>query len=266
MTHIEYPQGLINEARKFGVHLGNGEKIENEKDALLFLSNELNPESSVGNEDVFGGFSFKKLGRGIWKGAKSVVDNPIVNTVTPLGLIVGKGPMAELGKKYAPGYKELVGASNLVGKTVGKSIGFIPGKVNLKSSAKGIAAIAQQPAVTSFAIGKGISVKSAMAGADKLLGDNRIQNSVQIIRNTKALASLGDPAAKRGLATLNAVAKIRVARKIPPGKKSLPVKASIKIPLQAKTKQQVFALASNKIVNKESKGWWVQLLHWLEIK
>lgn len=95
----------------------------------------------------------------------------------------------------------------------------------------------------------GVSLGAAMAAGDKVLGGLKPAERKKIISNTKALASLGDPDAKRGLMILNTVNQIRVQKKTPEGKRAVPKPA---VPLKqtqvfrAVTQPQVYRLATLK--------------------
>lgn len=104
--------------------------------------------------------------------------------------------------------------------------------------------------IVAFVVPKKISIAQAMGGADKLLGDVRIKNTASVITATKALAALGDPAAKRGLATITAVSTIRTTKKTPPGKPAIPMTKPINTKVLTKkyTKATVFNLAQKKLV------------------
>ena len=289
MAHVEYPQAVIQAAKELGVQLGTGEDYD-PSEALETLGDEVqlaareagihgdvNELRFAGDSD-FGGFSFKKLGRGIGKIAKKtvkvagkVVDNPVLQVVAPgISNMVGKGPMVELGKKFAPpqiskamsvGQKAISGGL----KTVGKVTKLAPTQV--KSA---VAKTVTAKGVTSFGVTANGSVKAAMSAADRLLGDGKINNSALVVRNTKALAALGDPAAKRGLAVLNAVATIRTVKKAPPGKAVVPpVKA--KTPVVQKTsvaKVQTLAktTAAKKAADKKNQTWVQKVLGWFGLE
>src|SRR5262245_56026575 len=137
MAHVEYPQAIIDEARRMGVQLGSGEEYD-PSDALETLGQEMQVSASMHGdvsglrfageelvdigEDDFGGFSFKKLARGIGRAAKGAVkgvgkvvrSKPFQYAMPGVAAMVGKGPMVELGKKFAPG--PLKGALNIGAK------------------------------------------------------------------------------------------------------------------------------------------------------
>lgn len=105
----------------------------------------------------------------------------------------------------------------------------------------------------------GVSLGAAMAAGDKVLGGMKPAERKKIISNTKALAAVGDPDAKRGMMVLNTVHKIRVEKKIPDGKRAIPKPAQ---PVKAAqvfkmvSQPQVYKLAAvkhAKVVNKASK-------------
>ncbi len=261
-VRIEYPTALIDEVKKLGVQLGTGIDLEDPGDAVYGLSQEL----KMAEQANFGGFSLKKLGRGIGKIGKAVVNNKVIQVVNPaVALTVGKGPMAQLGKKFAPGYadavKKVEGAARVAKAQVNKLT--VPKSIAIKSG----------PAVASFAVPANMNLKAALAGADKLLGDPKLGNSTALVRNTKALAALGDPAAKRGVAVLTAAAAVRAAKKAPVGKAAVPkppTPVNAKALTQVKTKAQVNALAiktnAAKAADAKTSSWFVRMMKWLGIQ
>jgi hypothetical protein len=91
-------------------------------------------------------------------------------------------------------------------------------------------------------------VQSVMAAADRLLGDPKISNARAVIRNTQALAALGDPAAKRGLVALQAVGNIRAQKGAQPGQKVIHGKAAPPRAVTAKrTPAQVRRMAAKTV-------------------
>lgn len=111
-----------------------------------------------------------------------------------------------------------------------------------------------------------IKPAAAMAAADRLLGDPKIGNAQAVIRNTTALAALGDPSAKRGLTILQAVGTIRAKLQAKPGQKVIPAKAT---PARAvtiqRTSAQVKRLATKtaaKPVSKQNPGIIKKVLRW----
>lgn len=106
---------------------------------------------------------------------------------------------------------------------VKKAVGTV--KTNVTATAGGNAPGIINGQAVAFAVSPIMSVKTAMAAADRLLGDPKIANAANIVKNTKALAALGDPAAKRGLVALQAVGNIRAQTGAPAGKKVIQAKA-----------------------------------------
>src|ERR1700704_4712205 len=110
MIQLKNPDSLVKELEKYGVTLHSHIEFD-PKSSLMEVKAQFNGEeySPMGAEADFGGifghFSFKKLGRSLGKIGKAITRNKILGVVLPgVGLTVGQGPMAELGKKYAPGY------------------------------------------------------------------------------------------------------------------------------------------------------------------
>lgn len=319
MAHIEYPSAVIKAAQELGVELGSGEDYD-PSEALETLGAELqlqvqahihgdltpvrwgdNPDDPFAYEDLAEysdfGFSLKKLSRGIKKAARGVVkvagkvvNNPIVGLALPMvPAAIGKGPMVELGKKFAPapiakalsvGQKAITGGLKTVGKLTGVSaakkpaVAHLPASPVSKITAQAINSAIKKtvtPAgIVSFGVPSTGNVKAAMSQADRLLGDPKVNNAALVVRNTKALAALGDPSAKRGLSVLNAVATIRVAKKTVPGKAAVP-QLKIKTPVvQKTTPAKITALVKTTAVKKTidtKKQTWVQkVLGWFGLQ
>lgn len=110
--------------------------------------------------------------------------------------------------------------------------------------------------VVSFAVKSPMQpVQSVMAAADRLLGDPKIANAQAVIRNTQALAALGDPAAKRGLVALQAVGNIRAQKGAAPGQKVIQAKAASPRSVTAKrTPAQVRRMAAKTVAKPAVKG------------
>lgn len=308
MAHVEYSQALIDEARRMGVQLGSGEDYD-PSDALETLGAEMQVSASMhgdvaglrfagelvdigcfGEDSDFGGFSFKKLARGIGKGLKKVVRNPVVQVLNPAAAIAvhtsskalgGKGTIkGPLGKVVDAGTSVVasrVNVASVIGKSpmaaLGKSVGSIAKavpKVVPKAVVASVKKTVAPRGVLSFGIGANANVKASMAAADRLLGDPKIANAALVVRNTQALAALGDPAAKRGLQVLTAVGTIRKTKQAPPGKAVVP-KTPIKQPVvQATSPARVTALAqataAKKAADAANKTWVEKLLGWFGLE
>lgn len=112
-------------------------------------------------------------------------------------------------------------------KKLGRSLAGLVKKRVTKVASKGTASAIVKGSAVAFGLrSKKVTPAAAMAAADRLLGDPKIANAQAVVRNTHALAALGDPAAKRGLAVLQAVGNIRTAKNAPPGKKVIPAPAA----------------------------------------
>lgn len=115
-----------------------------------------------------------------------------------------------------------------------------------------------------------ITPKAAMAAADKLLGDPKIANAQAVIRNTHALAALGDPAAKRGLVVLQAVGNIRAAKGAQPGQKVIPAASvNTRAVTIKRTPAQVRRMATKTTATAsthKTPGLWKRVLSWLGVK
>ncbi len=305
MAHIEYPQVLIDEAQRAGVQLGSGEDYD-PSDALELLGQEMQVSATmhgdlrglrfagelvdIGDESSdFGGFSFKKLARGIGKGFKKVVKNPVVQAMNPALAITahtsskavgGKGVIrGRAGKLVDAGTSVVMSKVNLgkvIGKSpmsaLGKASGAIRASGNMipKTMASAVKKTVRPFGVVSFGIKPNANVRAAMSAADRLLGDPKVNNAALVVRNTQALAALGDPAAKRGLQVLSAVGTIRVAKKAPPGKAVVP-KVAVKTPVvQTTSPARVTALAqataAKKAADAANKNWVEKLLGWFGLE
>lgn len=270
---ITYPPGLQAAAAELGVILPKSEKFT-ARNELIELSEDFS--SMHGDDDSdFGGFSFKKLGRGIGKigkgigkGIGKIAKNPIAQALNPALAITahttskalgGKGVIkGPLGKIVDAGTNvATAGGMGALGKKFGP---VVTGLVKKTGIANGHA--------VAFAIpSPHINIKQAMAGADKLLGDPNVKNAAAVVRNTKAFAALGDPSAKRGLAVLTAVGHIRLAAATPAGKKAIPTPLLIK-PTALTVKKAapaVRALAVKKVATAPKKHWWNKVVEWFKV-
>lgn len=301
MAHIEHSQAVIEAAKQLGVQLGSGEDFD-PSDALQTLGDELtsfagdltpvkwndDPDDPFAGEDDpwetadFGGFSFKKLGRGIVKGIKKVARNPIVQVLNPAlaisahttnkalgGKAIIKGPLGRVVDAGSAGVMKIVPMGNAMGE-LGKKAAGVTKMLPIKQAAAAIKSTANVRGVVSFGVPSNGNVKSAMASADRLLGSRDINNAALVVRNTKALAALGDPAAKRGLSVLSATASIRVAKKAPPGKAVIPRPAT-KTPVVQKTsinqvKLLAEATAKKKALDEKNRTWVQKLLGWFGLE
>lgn len=148
-----------------------------------------------------------------------------------------------------------------------------PLKVNVKQSIVGLGkGIATGVSIASFVVpgvgpiigGAGIA---ALGAADKLLSDPRVKNAAAVVKNTRALASLGSIPAQRGAATLAAAAQIRAKLGTPVGKAAIPlnttaqraaVAAMIPKTVAKVTPSQVKQLAVKAVAKKP--GFWTRVL------
>lgn len=111
-----------------------------------------------------------------------------------------------------------------------------------------------------------ITPKAAMAAADRLLGDTKIANAQAVIRNTHALAALGDPAARRGLVILQAVGNIRAAKSAQPGQHVIPIvkTQSLRAVTIKRTPAQVRRMATKTPVTAKTPSLWKRVLTWIK--
>lgn len=308
MAHIEYPDALIEEARKYGVQLGSGDEYD-PSDALETLGAELQETASMNgdvgrlrfagdleemlDESADFGFSFKKLGRGIGRGLKKIVKNPVVQVLNPAAAIAvhtsskalgGKGTIrGPIGKVVDAGTSVVMSRANVasvigknplsqLGKSVAKQVKSVAPYVPPQVAQSAVKKTITPTGVISFGIKPTANIKSAMSAADRLLGDRKIANSALVVRNTKALAALGDPSAKRGLAVLNAVGTIRAAKKIPAGKPAVAKAPVTSLVVQKTSPAKVVSLAkttvAKKAADKAKEPWYQKVLGWfgLEVK
>lgn len=292
MAHVEYPQALVDEVRKLGVQLGTGEDYD-PSEALETLGQEVQAITNanvhgdvssirIAGDADFGGFSLKKIGRGIGKIAKGaakgvgkVVNNKVFQYAVPgVAAMAGKGPMVELGKKFAPKplQKGLSIGAKVNAKLFDAATGSGKKKLTPQNVIRSVAKTVSAKGVTSFGIPASGNIKASMAAADRLLGDRNVNNAAAVVRNTKALAALGDANAKRGLAVLNAVATVRTVKKAPAGKAVVP-KTTVKTPVVqrtsvAKVNTLAKATVAKKQADKKNQTWVAKVLGWfgLEVK
>lgn len=138
---------------------------------------------------------------------------------------------------------------------------------SLKGLAKGIAigTAAVSMAVPGVNVLTGSAVAGALAAGDKLLGSKNIKNAGRVISNTKALASLGDPGAKRAAVVLGTVSQIRQAKGAQPGQRAIPFagKVQTKPYVQYVPKTYANSLAVKRIeqvkLDPKRKSFWVRL-------
>ncbi len=244
---LEYPIGLADAAKTLGVRLGTGVAID-ERSALMHLHSHMGGDI-FGAEDTFG-FSL----------------NPL--------------------KVFKPVKKKLAAKLNVKAQTTGGkeaavNLNRAAVKPDLKKTAEGLkGAMKVIGPIAMFAIPGigpivGTAAFAAMASADKLLSDPKVTNAAAVIKNTQAMAALGDVAAQRGAAVLAATAKIRVAKKTPPGQPAIPVTTPAQktavakaIPKTAvkKSPAEVKALATKKLIEAKSQGWFTKFLGWFGLK
>jgi hypothetical protein len=112
---------------------------------------------------------------------------------------------------------------------------------------------------------------TALATADRLLGDLSITNAQDIIMNTQALAAMGDEASMRGAAVISAAAQARIKVGAKPGKAIIPIDtaakaATVNDAAKKTVKVTTPAELEGLMANAENKGWFTKLLIWLGIK
>lgn len=140
-----------------------------------------------------------------------------------------QGPLLDLAEDLSPGADADFGFS--LGSMV-KKMAQAPKKIVSAAIKKappkvaGGAVKVKAPVTVAFGIkSSAMPMQKAMAAADKLLRDPNIANAKTVVKNTQALAALGDPAAKRGIITLQAVSAIRTQKNAKPGQAVIPTAA-----------------------------------------
>jgi hypothetical protein len=262
---ITYPPGLQAAAAELGVILPKHEKFA-AKGALLELVDAFDVASMHGEDDWsdFGGFSLKKFARGIGRGVKSV-GKGIGKGITS----VARNPIAQIiNPAFAIGVhttSRALGGKGVIKGTLGKIVDAGTKVATAGVGGKALTGIAGGKAVAFAIPSRMIPIQQAMAGADKLLGDPNVKNARAVIRNTQAMAALGDPAAKRGLSVLTAVGHIRLAKATPVGQRAVP--HVLTVPPAALTVRrspvQVRKLAVKKAAEKP-KGFWARFVAWIK--
>jgi hypothetical protein len=162
-------------------------------------------------------------------------------------------------------------AEKMMSKKAGKKITISNVKVNYKKTfvglGKGLAigAAAVSMAVPGVNVLTGSAVAGALAAGDKLLGSKNIKQAGRIISNTKAMASLGDPAAKRAAIVLGTVSQIRQAKGVQPGQRAIPYagKVPTKPFVQYVPKTYATTLATKRVeqakLSPKTKSFWIRL-------
>lgn len=239
------------------------------------------------------GFSFKKLARGIGKGLKKGVKtvgkgvsavgrNKVFQVVMPVAAIsahttaksmgakpVFKGPLGKIIDAGAAGVTKKIPLGNAMG-ALGKSAAGVTKLLPATTAAAAIRRTANPRGILSFGVKANGNVKSAMASADKLLGSKNVNNAALVVRNTQALAALGNTAAKRGLAVLNATATIRQVKRVPPGRAAIPRVAAKTPVVQRTTIPQVKSLVQTAVATQaadaKNKTWIQKVLGWFGLE
>lgn len=246
---IEYPPGLRDTIKSFGVDIGNHALI-NPTEGLQELHGAV--ASEMGCDDPFGfeqfGFSLNPI-----KAVQKKVIKPIV-----------------IKNAKTPGQK-----------AVAKVIATAPLKVNVKASAVGLGKMAATGAsIASFVVpGAGPIVGSAglaaLGAADKVLSDPKVKNAAAVIKNTQALAALGQPGAQRGAAVLSAVAQLRKKQATQPGQPVIHIKttaqqaavaAMIPKTVAKVSPEDVQKIVQQALADAKKKGWVERLLGWFGLE
>jgi hypothetical protein len=138
-----------------------------------------------------------------------------------------------------------------------------------KGLAIGTAAVSM--AVPGVNVLTGSAVAGALAAGDKLLGSKNVKNAGRVISNTKAMAALGDPAAKRAAIVLGTVAQIRQAKGVQPGQRAIPFAG--KVPTKPFTqyipKQYATKLAEKRVeqaTTARKKSFWTKVKEFFGVK
>ncbi len=148
--------------------------------------------------------------------AKMGITLPVWESVETLSSVVDMG--AEFGADFGGMINLKAGLKKAVSAVTKRNV--------IRLASTGTAPGLVRGNVIAFAVkSPRMPVSSVMAAADRLLGDPKIANAQAVIRNTHALAALGDSAAKRGLVALQAVGNIRAQKGAIPGQKVIQAKA-----------------------------------------
>ncbi len=266
MIKLQNPQALIDELANYGVTLNPSIEYD-PKSSLLEVQAQFNGEeySPMGAEADFG--LFGPLGKMFKKAKKKIAVD------------FKKQGATDAQVKAFTNLKPKVNVTKSIAGTVSiaaKAGSYIPGLSKLSSVAKGIdkateikKAVKSVKSISSFAISTNTNIKGGLAAADKLLGSTKIPivKKQQVINNTKAMAALGDPDAKRGLLVLNAARKIREVKNIPPGTPANTGIKSAPVTLVKKNydKSTVYQLAQATTFNTKL-GWWPRFRKWIAAK
>lgn len=233
MIQIQYPHALISAAADMGVELpACGFSFDAEEPLLEFNEQLIDLEAADfhGEHSDFGISDFHVI-QPKWREEESfeIDDFQVIN-----GPLNAHGE-ADFGLNLGSMVKKVVKrATGVQARPAPKPSAKVPSQVSgaIRAATAHITAAARvaatpKAAAVSFTIPKGVSVQTAMAGADKLLGDPKVKNPAQVINNTKAMAALGVPNAQRAVAVLDAVEKIRAAAKVPIGKAAISIASPV---------------------------------------
>lgn len=184
------------------------------------------------------------------------------------------GFFSKLVRKTVPGAKKVqtsvsaklaAQATTPAGRAMAQRLAKAPLKLDVKRTATGLVkGVTKGAAVLTFVVPgvgpiAGGAALSAMASADKLLGDPKIKDAAKVISNTKALAALGNVPARRGAAVLGAVAQLRQQKGTPIGKKAVPAKAPAVGYAQKVPAAKVQAAAAKKVAEAPRRSFWQKL-------
>lgn len=230
MIQIQYPSALISAAADMGVELPSGFSYDAEEVLLDFNEQLIDIENADfhGEHSDFGISDFHAI-QPRWRPEETfeVDDFQVITGETNVHGEVDFGlNLGSFVKKAVKGAKAAV-------PTVPRPSAKLPSPAasisRAASSITAAARIAAKPkaAAVGFTIPRGVSVQTAMAGADKLLGDPKVKNPARVINNTMAMAALGVPNAARAVSVLSAVEKIRAAAKVPIGKAAISISKPI---------------------------------------
>jgi len=263
MVQLNTPDALIKEAQKYGVTLQP--KVSYDPQApLLEVSAQFHGEEYVpeGLQDDFGSLFGSVLRKVGLKKAQKKLGKQIATQAAPND----KARQAEIASMFTKMKPKLDVKETIKGnlKILGAVAKVASNPTSVTSAFKSIASAPK--AITSFNIPKNVNPARALASADKFLGSQGTPANIrqQVINNTKAMAALGDPNAKRAVTTLNAAQQIRIATQTPAGKSAIDAKP---LPLSTVKKEQskakVIQLAQKADAKLTKKGWWPRFKEWI---
>lgn len=276
---LPYPEGLAEGAAQFGIELKSHATIDPTSGFRRWAR--FHGESIFGVEartaDFLGG-SKTPITLNVKAPVRNTVTAPSggirlsTNDVTGLGARSTAANRAALGLRAVPAkapaitgaYASMLSAVDRARKAV------VPAQPPARTPPARAPMKLGDPIFPSFVIpGKTRLPKpaaaAALASADKLLSDPRIQNAAEVIDNTKALAALGDEDARRGAAVLEAVASARQSAGTAPGQPLIPIDtpeqlAMVEAAAPSTVRYTPLADVQQLVTEKKKEGWFTRFL------